>query len=62
MPAFIQPFTKLIPMTWALEVMRGSFVKGSGFAALAVPLLVLTGFAAVIFTAALIATRRRITE
>jgi ABC-2 type transport system permease protein len=62
MPAVIQPFTKLIPMTWALEVMRGSFVKGSDFAALAVPLIVLAGFAAVIFTAALIATRRRITE
>jgi len=62
MPAVIQPFTRLIPMTWALEVMRGSFVKGSDFAALTVPLLVLAGFAAVIFTAALIATRRRITE
>jgi len=62
MPALIQPFTKLIPMTWALIVLRNSFVKGSDFGPLAVPLLVLAGFALVIFTAAVIATRRRISD
>lgn len=62
MPAIIQPFTNLIPLKFALEVLRGSFVKGSDFAALATPLLALAGFALVIFTAAIIATRRRITE
>ena len=62
MPALIQPFTKLIPMTWALIVVRNSFMKGSDFAPLAVPLLALAGFALVIFTAAVIATRRRISD
>jgi len=62
MPALIQPLTRLIPMTWALIVLRNSFVKGSDFGPLAVPLLVLAGFALVIFTAAVIATRRRISD
>ncbi|PFG16022.1 ABC-2 type transport system permease protein [Propionicimonas paludicola] len=62
MPDLIQPFTKLIPMTWALIVLRNSFVKGSDFAALTVPLVVLAGFAVVIFTAAVVATRRRISD
>lgn len=62
MPAIIQPLTNLIPLTFALEVLRGAFVKGSGFAALAPQLWTLAGFAAVIFTASIIATRRRISE
>lgn len=62
MPPIIQPFTNLIPLKFALDVLRGSFVKGSDFAALATPLFALAGFALVIFTAAIIATRRRITE
>ena len=37
-------------------------VKGSGFEALAVPMLALVGFGVVIFGAAIIATRRRISE
>ena len=62
MPAIIQPLTNLIPLTWALEVLRGAFVKGSGFEALAVPMIVLAGFAVVIFGASIVATRRRIAE
>lgn len=62
MPDLIQPLTNLIPLTFALEVLRGAFVKGSGFAALAAPMLALTGFAVAIFGAAIIATRRRIAE
>lgn len=62
MPAIIQPLAQLIPLTPALQVLRGAFVKGSDFAALGAPLLALAGFAVVIFTAAIIATRRRITE
>ena len=54
--------THLIPLTWALEVLRGAFVKGSGFEALAVPMIVLAGFAVVIFGASIAATRRRIAE
>jgi ABC-2 type transport system permease protein len=62
MPALIQPLTNLIPLTFAVQVLRGAFVKGSGFVALAPQLLTLAGFAVVIFTASVIATRRRISE
>ncbi len=62
MPAVIQPITQVIPLTFALEVLRGAFVKGSDFAALARPMLALAGFAVVIFGAAIVATRRRIAE
>ncbi|HEY3337935.1 MAG TPA: ABC transporter permease [Propionicimonas sp.] len=62
MPAIIQPLTNLIPLTWALQVLRGAFVKGSGFEALAGPMLALVAFAVVIFGAAIVATRRRISE
>lgn len=62
MPAAIQPLTYLIPLRYALEVLRGSFIKGSDVADLAVPLLALAGFAIVMFGSAVLATRRRITE
>lgn len=62
MPAGLQPIASVFPLTWALTVLRGAFVKGSGFAALATPLLVLAVFAVVIFGAAVLATRRRIAE
>ena len=62
LPAPIRPLTNLIPLTFALQVLRGAFVKGSGFEAMAGQLLILAGFAAVIFTASIIATRRRISE
>jgi ABC-2 type transport system permease protein len=62
MPPLIQPLTRLLPLTFALEVLRASFLKGSGFAELAVPLFALAGFAVVIFGAAIVATHRRIRE
>lgn len=62
MPAPIQPFTKLIPLTHAVVILRASFVKGSGLADLAEPLLYLIGFAIVIFGAAILAVRRRLSE
>ncbi|MEN0070786.1 MAG: ABC transporter permease [Propionicimonas sp.] len=62
MPAVIQPLTYLIPLRYALDVLRASFIKGSGLADLALPLLALAGFAVVIFGSAVLATRRRITE
>lgn len=62
MPAAVQPFTYLIPLRYALDLMRASFIKGSDLAALGVPLLALAGFAVLIFGSAVLATRRRITE
>lgn len=62
MPPAIQPLTYLVPLRYALEVLRASFIKGSGLAELAVPLLALTGFAVAFFGTAVAATHRRITE
>ncbi len=62
MPATIQPITYAIPLRYALTVLRGAFVKGSSFEALAEPLWAMAGFAVVIFGAAVIATRRRLAE
>ena len=38
MPEAIQPLTYAVPLRYALTVLRGSFVKGSDFGALAQPL------------------------
>ncbi len=62
MPSTIQPLTYLIPLRYALTVMRGAFVKGSSFAQLASPLWAMAAFALVIFGAAVVATRRRLAE
>ncbi|NTW28258.1 MAG: ABC transporter permease [Coriobacteriia bacterium] len=62
MPAEVVPLTYLIPLRYALTVLRGAFVKGSGFEALAVPLIAMTVFSAVIFCAAIVATRKRLSE
>ncbi len=62
MPEVIQPISYLIPLRYALDVLRGSFMKGSGFAELAVPLAALAGFAVLLFGSAVLATHRRITE
>ncbi len=62
MPAPIVPLTWFVPLTWAIEILRGAFIKGSGFEALAMQFWVLAAFAVVIFGAAIAATRRRLTE
>ena len=62
MPAVVQPWTNLIPMTHALVVLRSAFVKGAGFDALAAPLAALAVFAVVIFGAAVVLVRRRLAE
>lgn len=62
MPQALQPWTKLIPMTHVMEVIRGVFVKGSGFEALAMPLLMLLGFAVTIFGVSVVLMRRRLSE
>lgn len=62
MPPAIVPLSWFIPLTWAIDILRGAFIKGSGFGALATQFWVLGAFTVVIFGAALIATRRRIAE
>lgn len=62
MPAPIVPLTRLIPLRYALEVLRGAMVKGAGFEALATPLAALTVFGVLLFGTAVLVTRRRLTE
>ena len=62
MPPAIVPLTWFVPLTWAISILRGAFIKGSGFEALATQFWVLGIFAVVIFGAAIAATRRRLTE
>lgn len=62
MPTWIVPVTYFIPLRYALTVLRGAFVKGSGFDALAEPLL-MTGLCAVIILGiALLFTRKRMAD
>jgi ABC-2 type transport system permease protein len=62
MPAALVPITYLVPLTWAVIVLRGSFIKGVGFAAVAPDLLALAVFSVVIFGVAVVAMRRRLSE
>lgn len=62
MPALIRPIAYLLPLTYALDVLRSAAIKGSGFAALADPLVALAAFGVVIFGSAVAATHRRLTE
>jgi ABC-2 type transport system permease protein len=62
MPTPFQVISQFIPLTQILVVLKGAFVKGSGFADLAVPFVWLVGSAVVIFGASIVATHRRITE
>lgn len=61
MPGWLQAVSAFIPMTYILQVLRASFVKGSGFADLAVPLTILAVYGVALFSIAVAATRRRIT-
>ncbi|MCL1838272.1 MAG: ABC transporter permease [Propionibacteriaceae bacterium] len=59
MPEQISWVSYLLPLTHALIVMRGSFVKGAGWEAMGQPLLAMVAFAVVIFGFAVFATRKR---
>ncbi len=45
MPAVIYPLTYLLPMTYALNIVRGLVIRGTGFSALFPEIIVLTVFA-----------------
>jgi ABC-2 type transport system permease protein len=62
MPTALVPVTYALPLTWAVRLLRGAFVKGVGFSALLPDLLILALFAVVIFGIAVMATRRRLSE
>jgi len=60
MPAEIVPLTYLIPLRYALVVLRGAFLKGASIPDMAVPLSAMVGFSVLIFGAAVLMFRRRL--
>lgn len=62
MPAEIVPLTYLIPLRYALVVMRGAFMKGSGFDDLWLPMLAMAAFSAVVFGLTVARFSKRLTD
>jgi ABC-2 type transport system permease protein len=62
MPAAIVPLTYLIPLRYALVVLRASFLKGTGMLELWQPLLAMLVFAIVIFGVAVSRFQKRLSE
>jgi ABC-2 type transport system permease protein len=62
MPAAIVPLTYLIPLRYALVVLRGAFLKGASAADMWEPLLAMTFFAVAIFGLAVSRFRKRLAE
>jgi ABC-type multidrug transport system permease subunit len=62
MPAAIVPVTYLIPLRYALVVLRGAFLKGSGILDLWAPLAAMVVFGVVIFGLAVSRFQKRLAE
>ncbi len=62
MPAAIVPLTYLIPLRYALVVLRGAFLKGSDIADLWAPLAAMVVFAVAIFGLAVTRFHKRLSE
>jgi ABC-2 type transport system permease protein len=62
MPEAFQPVTQAIPLAHMIEILRSTFMKQSGFADMAYPLLMLAGMAVVFFSSAVAATHYRLRE
>ena len=58
MPAAFQAVSRFIPLTHYLEIVRGLFLKGSGFADLAGALAALAGSGTVIFALSVLRFRK----
>jgi ABC-2 type transport system permease protein len=57
LPAWLQPIARLLPITYALDVMRGALLDGAGWDRLASSLLVLGLFCLFLFPASLVIFR-----
>ena len=57
LPEWLQVFSKLVPVTYALRAMRLSLLTGASWAELLPDLLVLTGFTVILFPLSLITFR-----
>ena len=62
MPPVIRTLTYIIPLRYALVVLRGAFLKGSSVRDLAVPLLAMVAFSVVIFTVAVTQFSKRLKD
>ncbi len=62
MPPAVVPITYFIPLRYAITVLRGAFIKGSGFEALAVPMLAMAVFSAVVFGVAVASFSKRLSD
>ena len=62
MPAAVVPLTYLIPLRYAVAVLRAAFLKGSSIADLAGPLLAMAAFAAAIFGFAVSRFHKRLSD
>ena len=62
MPASVVPLTYLIPLRYALVVLRGAFLKGATIPDMWVPLSAMVAFAVVIFGVAVTRFRKRLAE
>ena len=57
LPDWLRPVSRLVPMAWSLEVVRGALLRGRTLGELRVPLFVLLGLAVVLLPLALWASR-----
>jgi len=62
MPPEVVPITYLIPLRYAITVLRGAFIKGSGFQALAEPMVEMAVFSAVVFWIAVSRFSKRLSD
>jgi ABC-2 type transport system permease protein len=62
MPPAVVPLTYLIPLRYAVAVLRAAFLKGSSIADLAAPLLAMAAFAVAIFGFAVSRFQKRLSD
>jgi ABC-2 type transport system permease protein len=60
MPAFLQPFARVMPMTYANQAMRAVMIKGQGLASISGDLLILLGFAVLMIAASALTVQREV--
>lgn len=60
MPAFLQPFGYVMPMTYANRAMRAVMIKGWGLTSIGVDLLILLGFAVLMIVASSLTIQREV--
>jgi len=60
LPGWLQPFSWLMPMTYANQALRDVMIKGQGLADIWGELLILAGFAALMIALGALAVRREV--